>query len=290
MKLATFSREGSQPEIGLVIDAGVVPLALVAPSLPLSMIELLAGSPKLLQEVKHAAVSVPALPLGTVRLLAPIPQPPEFLGVGLNYRDHALEADLAMPTEPMVFNKQTSCITGPRDDVVLPASTEKMDYEGELGFVVGHARRNLTVAAAAAAILGYVIVNDFSARDWQFRSPTVTLGKSFDTHGPFGPWIVTADEVPDVRGLTLTTTVNGVVRQHSPLAEMIFGCAEILAYLSRVMTLRPGTVVTTGTPAGVGHCQQPPAYLCAGDVVTVEITKLGALRNRVIAAEQGMSP
>jgi 2-keto-4-pentenoate hydratase/2-oxohepta-3-ene-1,7-dioic acid hydratase in catechol pathway len=269
-----------------VVEKGIVPLATAAPHLPRSMIQLIAGGPGMLADARAAMDSVQALPFSAVRLLAPIPQPPEFLGVGLNYRDHVIEAGLTMPTEPTVFNKQTSCITGPADDVILPAASDKMDYEGELGIVVGNAGRNLTQATAAAAIYGYVIVNDLSARDWQFRSPTVTLGKSFDTHGPIGPWIVTADEVPDVRHLTLRTTVNGIIRQRGQLADMIFDCPSIVAYLSQVMTLRPGTIVTTGTPAGVGHCRQPPAYLRVGDLVTVEITKLGALRNRVVAERQ----
>jgi 2-keto-4-pentenoate hydratase/2-oxohepta-3-ene-1,7-dioic acid hydratase in catechol pathway len=162
-----------------------------------------------------------------------------------------------------------------------------MDYEGELGIVIGHAGRNLERTAAAAAIFGYVVVNDFSARDWQFRSPTFTMGKSFDTHGPFGPWIVTADAVRDPSTLTLTTTVNGIVRQRGTIADMIFDCAQIVAYLSRVMTLQPGTVITTGTPAGVGHCHRPPAYLRAGDLVTVEISSIGMLSNCVVAEADG---
>jgi 2-keto-4-pentenoate hydratase/2-oxohepta-3-ene-1,7-dioic acid hydratase in catechol pathway len=181
-----------------------------------------------------------------------------------------------------VFNKQTSCIVGPHDEIVLPRVSEQFDYEGELGLVIGRAGRNLARSEAAAAIFGYVVVNDLSIRDWQFMSSTFTLGKSFDTHGPFGPWIVTSDEIPDPANLTITTTVNGEVRQHASTAGMIFDCPEIVAFLSRVMTLRPGTVVTTGTPAGVGLCRSPPGYLRVGDLVTVEISSLGRLANRVV--------
>ena len=169
--------------------------------------------------------------------------------------------------------------------MILPHLSSQLDYEGELGIVVGHARRGCSEAEARAAIFGYVVVNDLSLRDLQFASPTVTLGKSFDTHGPFGPWIATADEIPDPQTLKLTTRVNGEIRQDGSTADMVFGCAQIIRYLSRVMTLRPGTIVTTGTPAGVGHFLQPPGYLRAGDVVEVEISGLGVLTNSVCAEE-----
>ena len=258
-------------------------LADVAPELPDTLIELISAGPRILDEVRRAAARGAPQPLASVRLLAPVPQPPEFLGIGLNYRDHALEAGLAVPATPTVFNKQTSSIVGPNDDVVLPKVSGQLDYEGELGLVVGHAGRNLSLVDAAAAIFGYVIVNDLSVRDWQFLSPTVTLGKSFDTHGPMGPWVVTADEVPDAQNLAVTTTVNGEVRQSGNTSDMIFGCCAIVAFLSQVMTLQPGTVITTGTPAGVGLCRQPPSYLRGGDRVTVAISGLGRLENRVIA-------
>src|SRR5262249_32947459 len=148
-------------------------------------------------------------PLTSVRLLAPVPNPPEYIGVGLNYRDHVKEAGLEMPTIPTVFNKQTSCITGPFDNVVKPRASDEFDYEGELAFVIGRAGRHLAREQAAEAIFGYVVANDLSVRDWQRKSPTHTLGKSFDTHGPFGPWIVTADAVSDPKNLDITTTVNG---------------------------------------------------------------------------------
>jgi 2-keto-4-pentenoate hydratase/2-oxohepta-3-ene-1,7-dioic acid hydratase in catechol pathway len=281
MKLATCCYEGGVPRIGVIVDDGIVDLAKIAPALPNLMLNLIRGDTSQLGDVRRAAGRGIPVPLASVRLLAPIPEPPEFLGVGLNYRDHVEEAGLALPGVPTVFNKQTSCVSGPFDDVLLPRLSSQLDYEGELGLVIGHAARNLSLAQAAAAIFGYVIVNVFSVRDWQLSSPTHTLGKSFDTHGPFGPWIVTADELPDPQDLALTTRVNGEVRQQGTTANMIFSCCEIVAFLSRFMTLQPGTIVTTGTPAGVGHCHRPTAYLRAGDLVTVAISGIGQIENRV---------
>jgi 2-keto-4-pentenoate hydratase/2-oxohepta-3-ene-1,7-dioic acid hydratase in catechol pathway len=282
MKLATYCRTAESPRVGVLVVGGIVDLADVAPTLPREMLGLIRGGKDALDGVSRAAAHGNPIPLASVRLLAPIPNPPEYLGVGLNYRDHLDEAGISLPAAPTVFNKQTSCIIGPFDDVVLPRLSEQLDYEGELGLVIGRAGRNLSREAAAAAIFGYVVVNDLSIRDWQFSSPTVTLGKSFDTHGPFGPWIVTADEVSDPQKLVITTTVNGSVRQRGRTADMIFDCCEIVAFLSRVMTLQPGTIVTTGTPAGVGLFHRPPAYLRAGDFVAVDISGIGQIANRVI--------
>jgi 2-keto-4-pentenoate hydratase/2-oxohepta-3-ene-1,7-dioic acid hydratase in catechol pathway len=248
------------------------------------MLQAIAGGAAVLRGLRSAADRGEPIPLEAVRLWAPIPGPPEYLGVGLNYREHLTELNLPEPTEPLIFNKQVSCICGPLDDVLRPRGSDQVDYEGELGLIIGHvAGRNLTHRQASDAIFGYVVANDLSVRDWQLSSPTVTLGKSFDTHGPLGPWIVTADEVPEPHNLMITTTINGQIRQHGSTAEMIFDCPSIVAFLSRTMTLKPGTVVTTGTPGGVGHFQRPPAYLRVGDRVTVEITGLGRLSNRVVA-------
>ena len=282
MKLATFSLGDSEAALGVVQGDQIVNLAEVS-KIPKTMIELIAAGPDGLNVVERAAQGRERVPLNSVRLLAPIPQPPEFLGVGLNYRDHALEAKMALPSVPLFFNKQTSCITGPRDDIVMPRVSDQLDYEGELGIVIGHAGRYLSREAARAAIFGYVVVNDVSVRDWQLRSPTHTMGKSFDSHGPFGPWIVTADEIASVQNLSLITEVNGEVRQRGSTSQMIFDCAEIIAQLSQVMSLRPGTLVTTGTPAGVAFGRQPPPWLRIGDVVSVEIEGLGKLVNRVVA-------
>jgi len=288
MKLALFHRDGEGPAIGAVTENGIVALRVAAPNLPRDILAIVASGVEVLAEETRSLSEKQTIPLDSVRLLAPMPIPPEFIGVGLNYRDHLSEATIALPAAPTVFNKQTSCIAGPYDDIVLPDVSDQLDYEGELGIVIGRAGRNLSRVEAAKAIFGYLIVNDVSVRDWQFSSPTVTLGKSFDTHGPMGPWIVTADEIPDPQKLTLTTTVNGEVRQHASTADMIFDCFDIVAFLSQVMTLRPGTVITTGTPAGVGHFHKPPAYLRAGDMVSVEISGIGRIANRVVKEERRM--
>jgi 2-keto-4-pentenoate hydratase/2-oxohepta-3-ene-1,7-dioic acid hydratase in catechol pathway len=285
MKLATYQLPGTAARIGVVIDNGIIDVTELVAAGSGNMVDLITAGPAALAAINSAALAGVPIPLSSVRLLAPVPNPPELIGVGLNYRDHLAEARMALPSEPTVFNKQTSCINGPYDDVVLPASSHQLDYEGELGIVIGHAARHLSLEAAQAAIFGYVVCNDLSVRDWQFKGPTVTLGKSFDTHGPFGPWIVTADEIPSPQNLTITTRVNGEVRQHGNTADMIFSCAHIVAFLSQVMTLRPGTVIPTGTPSGVGLFRVPPGFLRAGDRVEVEISGIGRLANRIVAEE-----
>lgn len=284
MKLATFVHRASSPKVGVVTDEGLVDLSAIAPSLPPAVIDIIDGGEPMLEEIRRVISRARPIPLEHVRLLAPVPHPPEFLGIGLNYRDHCNEIGIPLPSVPTVFNKQTSCIAGPHDEVVLPTASDQLDYEGELAFIVGRAaRRHLSREQAHASIFGYVVVNDVSVRDVQLSSSTVTLGKSFDTHGPLGPWIVTPEEIGDPQQLVISTLVNGEQRQRGNTSDMIFDCADILVFLSRFMSLQPGTVVTTGTPAGVGHCKCPPAYLRAGDRVTVEISGLGRLDNRVVA-------
>jgi 2-keto-4-pentenoate hydratase/2-oxohepta-3-ene-1,7-dioic acid hydratase in catechol pathway len=250
--------------------------------LPLDIIALIRGGEPVRKRLAEASAFIRPVALESVRLHAPIPHPPEFLGIGLNYRDHAAEAGLALPTSPLVFNKQTSCIVGPTDDVMMPNLSSQLDYEAELGIVIGDASRNLTTEEASAAIFGYLVVNDVSVRDWQFKNPTHTLGKSFDTHGPIGPWVVTADAILDPQKLDIRTRINNDVLQSSNTSQMIFSCAEIVAFLSLVMTLQPGTIIATGTPAGVGLCQTPPRFLVPGDHVVVDIEGIGQLANRVV--------
>jgi 2-keto-4-pentenoate hydratase/2-oxohepta-3-ene-1,7-dioic acid hydratase in catechol pathway len=211
---------------------------------------------------------------------------PEFLAIGLNHRDHPGGCKLPIPQAPTVFNKQTSCIAGPFQDVFPPRVSDQLDYEGELGIVVGQASRNMSLEAAAASIFGYVVVDDLSVRDWQFSSPTMTIGKSFDTQGPLGLWIVTTDEIPDAGRLAIVTTVNGEIRQRETTGDMVFDCRSILAFLSRVMTLQPGTIVTTGTPARVGPFRHPPPYLRSGDLVVVEILGLGRFSDSTVRKAQ----
>ncbi|MGW4729428.1 fumarylacetoacetate hydrolase family protein [Streptomyces shenzhenensis] len=223
--------------------------------------------------------------LADVVLDAPVDDPQKYLGIGMNYREHAEEARQAgipVPTNQMWFNKQVSCIVGPHADVMKPDLSDELDYEIELGVVIGRRCKHVTAEDARSVIAGYLVVNDVSVRDWlQKRSPTFTLGKSFDTHGPIGPWLTTDDEIPDPLALRMTLTVNGEVRQDRTTSDMIYDIYEQIAYLSQVFTLMPGDILATGTPSGIGAPTKN--FLRAGDVVRAEIQGLGALENHIVA-------
>lgn len=281
MKLVTFTHQGAT-RIGVVKDDAVADVCAAASGLPREMIALLAGGRELLDAARRAVESAPRIPLAQVKLEAPVQRPPEFLAVGLNYADHIAETGMAKPTFPIFFNKQSSCVNAPYDPIHLPRASEALDYEGELGFVIGRRCRHVPRARAAEVIGGYFIVNDVSVRDWQRRAQTMTLGKSFDTHGPLGPWIVTPDELGDPHTLELKTLVNGELRQHSNTRHLIFNCFELVEILSTVFTLEPGTLVSTGTPSGVAAAMKPPKWLKAGDVVRIEIERIGHLEARII--------
>lgn len=283
MKLATFLQSGAE-RIGVVEGEFLVDLAQADPSLPREMTAFLEAGAEVLQRARRAAASADRrIALADVRLLAPVPRPRKFLAVGLNYADHAAETGRGAPSFPIIFNKQVSCVHPPFDDVVRPRVSVELDYEGELGFVMGKRCRSTPRERAAEAIAGYVVVNDVSVRDWQKRAPTMTLGKSFDTHGPMGPWITTADEVGDPHRLELETWVNGELRQHSNTSNLIFDCYALVEILSTAFTLEPGDVVTTGTPSGVGMVGS--RWLVPGDVVRIEIERLGAIEHRVVDDE-----
>ena len=280
MKLATFTHANAT-RLGVVADDGIVDLAAVAPDLPREMKAFLATGRPALEAARAATTkATKRIPLADVRLEAPVSHPPEFLAVGLNYADHVEEAKLGKPVFPLFFNKQSICVTGPYDPIHLPRVSEKLDYEGELGFVIGRRCRHVPRERAHEVIAGYLVVHDVSVRDWQFKAQTMTLGKSFDTHGPIGPWLVTPDEIGDPHALELRTWVNGEQRQHSNTRELIFDCFELVATLSTVFTLEPGLIVSTGTPGGVGGPQKK--YLKVGDVVKIEVERIGHLENRVI--------
>jgi len=282
MKLCTFELAGAA-RIGIVLDEEIVDLAAAAPELPREMSALLdAGEPALRAARDAAARAKNRIALDSVRLLAPILRPPKFLAIGLNYADHIAEAKLETPKFPTVFNKQSTCVTGPREPIHLPRVSSKLDYEGELGFVIGRRCRHVPRARAHEVIAGYLCVDDVTVRDWQFRTPTWTMGKSFDTHGPIGPWLTTADEIGDPNGLRVRTWVNGELRQDSSTKHLIFDCPALVEYLSTAFTLEPGDVIATGTPSGVGALMKPPQLLRAGDVVRIEIDGLGALENPVV--------
>lgn len=281
MKLCTFLHSGA-PRIGVVEGDEVVDLSSAAPELPHDLVALLAAGPAALARARNAAADARTRsPLASLTLAAPILRPPKFLAIGLNYADHVAEAGLEAPKLPTVFNKQSTCVAGPHDDVHLPRISSALDYEGELGFVIGARCRHVPRSRAFEVIAGYLVVNDVSVRDWQLRIPTWTMGKSFDTHGPIGPWLTTGDEV-DPSSLRLRTFVNGQLRQDSNTKHLIFDCAALVEHLTTAFTLEPGDVIATGTPGGVGIAMKPPRLLKAGDVVRVEIEGLGALENRVV--------
>jgi 2-keto-4-pentenoate hydratase/2-oxohepta-3-ene-1,7-dioic acid hydratase in catechol pathway len=282
MKLATFTRAGTT-RIGIVTGDAVVDLAAAAPELPREMAAFLAaGAPAIERAREVAGRASHRLDIEKIKLEAPIAHPAEFLAIGLNYADHIAESRMERPKFPLFFNKQASCVTGPHDPIHLPRVSTALDYEGELGFVIGRRCRHVPRDRAREVIAGFVVVNDVSVRDWQFKAQTMTLGKSFDTHGPIGPWIVTPDEVGDPHALELKTWVNGELRQHSNTKHLVFDCYAQVETLSTVFTLTPGMIVSTGTPAGVAFAMKPPRYLVAGDVVRIEIQRIGAIENRVI--------
>lgn len=284
MKLVRFTQDG-RTRIGKMIDQRVVDLSSL-PGVSDSMRQLLTDLPRLRASLE--AAQIPSFALTEVQLEAPVNDPQKFLGIGMNYRKHAEEARQAgipIPESQLWFNKQVSCINGPYAPVVKPGVTEKMDYEVELGVVIGQRCRHVQASDAAAVIAGYLIVNDVSARDWLHKSPTFTLGKSFDTYGPIGPWLTTVDEVDDPLNLEMKLFVNGELRQHSLTGDMIYDIYAQIAYLSTVMTLEPGDILATGTPSGIGA--PTGRFLNHGDVMRLEIDGLGHIENPVVAESLG---
>ena len=278
MKLVTFTQAG-HTRIGRVDGDRVLDLS--AAGLPGDMLTLLAGGADSMQRAGVATGSSYAL--ADVTLCAPVLRPPKILAVGLNYKDHIEETGLETPKFPMFFNKQSTAAHGPYTPFHLPRVSDKLDYEGELGFVIGRRCRHVPRARAHEVIAGFVVCNDVSVRDWQMRAQTFTLGKSFDTHAPFGPCIVTSDEVGDPHDLDLKTWVNGELRQNSNTRHLVFDCYEQIETLTAAFTLEPGDLILTGTPSGVGIGFDPRRFLKEGDVVRIEIAKLGHIENAVVA-------
>jgi 2,4-diketo-3-deoxy-L-fuconate hydrolase len=222
---------------------------------------------------------------GAPRYGAPVGRIGKFICVGLNFTDHAAESGMAVPEQPVIFMKATTAIVGANDDVVIPRGAEKTDWEVELGVVIGDTARDVPVSEALAHVAGYLIVNDISERAFQLEHGGQWVkGKSCDTFGPLGPWLVTCDEVLDPQNLAMTLSVNGHQYQNGNSRTMVFGVARLVSYISRYMTLAPGDVISTGTPAGVGLGQKPPVYLRPGDVMDVQIERLGCQRQRVMIA------
>ncbi|MHB1345314.1 MAG: fumarylacetoacetate hydrolase family protein [Thermoleophilia bacterium] len=221
------------------------------------------------------------LALESVRLLAPIPAPGKIVCIGLNYRDHAAEAGLPLPEEPVLFAKFANSVVGTGAPIVVPRAVRRVDYEAELGVVIGRRARRVAVEEALGFVAGYLCANDVSARDLQPKNGQWTRGKAVDTFLPTGPWLVTADEIPDPQALAIRCTVSGEVLQESNTSEMVFGVAELVSFISATMTLEPGDLIVTGTPAGVGFVRRPPRWLEPGDTVSVDIEGIGRLTNAV---------
>lgn len=293
MKLATYSAAG-RDSIAAVVGDQLVDLPDADSRIPRDMIEFLIGGVPLLDAAQRAVTAHHAvrMPLDRVHLLAPVPRPRKFLAIGLNYERHVQEAErrgVPRPTRQLWFNKQVTCINGPFDPIVLPRVSEQLDYEAELAVVIGTRCRHVRAAEAGDVIAGYMVCNDVSVRDWQRHTPTWTMGKSFDTHGPIGPWLVTPDELPDPSSLVVRCFVNDELRQEASTSEFIYGIPQMIEYLSTAFTLEPGDVLATGTPSGVGSAMNPPHWLRPGDVVRCEVDGIGAIEAAIVAEPPGDS-
>ncbi|MGD9751512.1 MAG: fumarylacetoacetate hydrolase family protein [Acidimicrobiia bacterium] len=281
MKIARFTHQG-RTRLGVVVGDQIADVGGARPDLPTDVGALLDGDG--LAALASLVDGATKIDLPDVQLEAPVARPPEFLAIGLNYALHIAESGREAPKVPVVFNKQATCVNRPGGDIHIPAPAPDMiDYEGELGVVIGRTAKRVKAADALDHVAGYLIVNDVSVRDWQRASATMTMGKSWDTHGPIGPWLTTADEIPDPQALSIKTWVSGDLRQDGNTKNMIFPVATLIEHLSTAFTLLPGTIIATGTPEGVGMAMKPPGFMKAGDTVRIEIDGLGALENPVVA-------
>jgi 2-keto-4-pentenoate hydratase/2-oxohepta-3-ene-1,7-dioic acid hydratase in catechol pathway len=279
MRLATFSDQSS-PRVGIVTNDGIVDIPYHVPGAPIDMVGVMMRWSELRSTLEILDTRPPDFTMSSVVLYAPVPTPRKILAIGLNYADHCAEAGLDLPKHQIWFSKAVTSVSGPFDNIELPPVTTQLDHECELVAVIGRRCRNVTRAEARNVIFGYCVGNDVSVRDWQLRTSQWVLGKSFDTHAPVGPWITTGDDV-DPHSLDIRCLVNGEVRQNSNTRYMVFDCYAQIEELSKVMTLEPGDLIFTGTCGGVGMGRRPPLWLNAGDIVRVEIEKLGAIENRV---------
>ena len=276
MKLVTFVRPGGLPEPGFLDGGKITPLSGAGFS---SVISIIAGGAEALK--RAAAVKAPDVPLKSVKLMSPIPRPPKIICVGLNYRDHAIESNMAIPKTPTIFCKFPTSVIGTGDTIVLPKKSTQPDYEAEFAVVIGKGGRYIKAKDWQKHVFGYCNLHDVSARDFQLATSQWTIGKTFDTFCPMGPYIATADEIKDPHALDISLTLNGKVLQKSNTKELIFGVPALIEHLSSVFTLEPGDIISTGTPAGVGFARKPPIYLKKGDTVVVKVQGLGELSNPV---------
>ena len=283
MRFLTFEQGGlARPGILSGSDT-VVDLSLIGCH---SLLELISGSEEWMAKASKLVVSSPEdsrHKLSDVRILAPIPKPRKLICVGLNYREHAIETNTEIPTVPTIFNKFATAVIGPGDNIVLPKVSKMPDYEAELAFVIGKGGRHIKAEDWRDHIFGYTIVNDVTGRDYQRATSQWLMGKTFDTFAPMGPWIVTADEIPDPHVLDIQLEIDGEILQNSNTRELIFKVPELIAFLSSVFTLEPGDIVSTGTPSGVGVARNPQRFLKPGETVTVRIPAIGELTNPTVA-------
>ena len=280
MKLASYSKGGTTPRVGVVVEQNILDLASCG------------DFPDTLQGLLEHGVDVAAIEaaigggetmsLAEVELHSPVSRPGKILAIGLNYGDHIEETGSEPPKHQVWFNKQHNCANGPYAGINLPEVSDKLDYEAELVVVIGKRCKHVPRDRAHEVIAGYCCGNDVSVRDWQIRVPTFQIGKSFDTHGPMGPWMVTPDEVGNPHDLDITCLVNGEERQKSNTKHLIFDCYDAIAHLIQAFTLDVGDILFMGTPSGVGVAMKPPKWLVEGDVVRVEIEKLGYIENTVV--------
>jgi 2-keto-4-pentenoate hydratase/2-oxohepta-3-ene-1,7-dioic acid hydratase in catechol pathway len=288
MRLATVNTSQGPRAVGVHHDAGsgrFVDLRAADPELPATVAGILALAGGLDRARAALTKAVTSKQFVTGEILAPLPSPGKVFCIGLNYRDHALETKAQIPGEPIVFSKFSSAIVGPGVTILLPRASNKVDYEAELVVVIGRRGKLISAADAPGYIAGYMVGNDVSARDWQTEKPGKQwlLGKTPDTFGPTGPWLVTADEVPDPCNLGIRLRLNGQTMQDSTTKELIFGPAKLIEHITKVVTIEPGDIIFTGTPPGVGVARNPPVFLKDGDQVEVEIDGLGTLKNPVRA-------
>jgi 2-keto-4-pentenoate hydratase/2-oxohepta-3-ene-1,7-dioic acid hydratase in catechol pathway len=279
MKLCRFAIDAGPAALGIVEGDEVSDLSAAdVPAEPAAALDAIGQD-----DLGRLAASAPRLPLADVRLLAPA-MPRKYLAIALNYRDHIAEMGMEAPEVPVFFNKQMTCVVGPGADVHMPKVSTFLDYEAELALVIGKRCRHVPVERAHEVIAGYTCANDVSVRDWQGKAQTMQIGKSFDTHGPLGPWLVTADELGDPQDLAIRCFVDDELRQDARTSEMVFDCFQQVSHLSEAFTLEPGDTIATGTPSGVGLGRQPVRdnLLHVGEAVRVEIEGIGELVNTVV--------
>ena len=280
MKLVNFLYKGEK-NVGALLDDGVCSFKSISDKYSISMLEFIEQIDDLSPEVSKFIDSNPeVIPLSKIEFLPVIERPGKVLAVGLNYKDHAKETGMDLPEVPMIFTKQSTSVIGHQGEIHKPKVSDAVDYEGEMAFVIGKKCRHVSKEDALDVIAGVTICNDVSVRDWQIASPTFTMGKSFDTHCPIGPYIVTMDEISDIHNLKIKTYVNDELRQDSCTDQLIFDCFDLIEHITKAFTLEPGDIIATGTSSGVGVVLGK--YLVPNDVVRIELENVGTLENKVI--------